>query len=128
LRRRRMERGLGRWDRTWATAAFPVHLIQAVLLVLPGVIVAALGGAVVWILGVDALSLVLVLPAAVAAAVVLLWCTPSSGRAREGQRVVLRRLAPGGGASAAWVAVAVVAGIIGFLVFLFSTGAPHWTP
>src|SRR5699024_4863945 len=128
LRRRRVERGLGRWDRTWATAAFPLHLVQAVLLVLPGVIVGGLGGAVVWILGVDALPMILVLPAAVGVSALLLWCTPSSGRAREGQRVVLRRVAPGGGAAAAWVVVGVVAGLIGLMVFLASAAAPHWTP
>lgn len=128
LRRRRVERGLGRWDRTWATAAFPVHLLEAVLLMLPGVIVAALGAAVVWILGVDALPNRVVLPAAVAVAALLLWWTPSSGRAREGQRVLLRRLAPSGAATAAWVALGVVIGLVGFLTGLISLGAPHWFP
>src|SRR5699024_392662 len=96
LRRRRLQRGPGRWDRTWVGVAFPAHLLLAALLTLPGVLVGAAGAAIVWILGVDSLPMDAVLPGAVAVAALLVWWTPSSGRAREGERGVLREVAPRG--------------------------------
>lgn len=128
LRQRRLQRGPGRWDRTWVGAAFPAHLLLAALLTLPGVLVGAAGAAIVWILGVDSLPMQAVLPGTVAVAALLLWWTPSSGRAREGERVVLRVLAPRGLGAALWLLAGVTLAAIGALVYLLGGDGPHWDP
>lgn len=128
LRRRRLQRGPGRWDRTWVGVAFPAHLLLAALLTLPGVLVAAAGAAIVWILGVDSLPMDAVLPGAVAVAALLLWWTPSSGRAREGERVVLRVLAPRGLGGGLWMLAGITIAAIGVLMYLVGGNGPHWNP
>ncbi|WP_022919641.1 serine/threonine-protein kinase [Ruania albidiflava] len=128
LRQRRLQRGPGRWDRTWVGATFPAHLLLAALLTLPGAIVGAAGAAIVWILGVDTLPMQAVLPGTVAVAALLLWWTPSSGRAREGERVVLRLVAPRGLGGALWMLGGLALAVIGLILFLGVGDGPHWTP
>ena len=102
--------------------------LLAALLTLPGVLVGAAGAAIVWILGVDSLPMQAVLPGTVAVAALLLWWTPSSGRAREGERVVLRVLAPRGLGAALWLLAGVTLAAIGALVYLLGGDGPHWDP
>ncbi|WP_159621206.1 serine/threonine-protein kinase [Ruania rhizosphaerae] len=128
LRQRRLSRGPGRWDLPRATAAFPLHVVLGLLLTLPGVVVAAAGVVIVWVLAVQAVPLVFLVPAVVAVAVLLLWWTPSSGNAREGQRTVLRVLAPAGAAAAVWALIAAGVGLTALALTVLGDGAVQWWP
>lgn len=128
LRQRRLERGPGRWDRTRVAAAFPGHLLLGILLTLPGVIVGAAGGAIVWILAVDSVPVAAVLPIAVAVVVLLIWWTPSSGRAREGERVVLRHIAPMGLGGALWALIGLAVALGGLMIVFLGGADPQWAP
>lgn len=128
LRQRRLERGPGRWDRTRVAASFPGHLLLGILLTLPGVIVGAAGGAIIWILAVDTVPVEAVLAIAVAVVALLLWWTPSSGRAREGERVVLRHIAPLGLGGALWGLIALAVALGSLMIFFLGGTAAQWAP
>ncbi|WP_147915985.1 serine/threonine-protein kinase [Ruania zhangjianzhongii] len=128
LRQRRLERGPGRWDRTRVAASFPGHLLLGILLTLPGVIVGAAGGAIVWILAVDTVPVAAVLPITVAVVALLVWWTPSSGRAREGERVVLQHIAPLGLGGALWALIALAVALGGLMIYFLGGNAPQWAP
>lgn len=128
LRQRRLERGPGRWDRTRVAASFPGHLLLGALLTLPGVIVGAAGGAIIWILAVDTVPVEAVLAIAVAVVALLIWWTPSSGRAREGERVVLRHIAPLGLGGALWGLIGLAVALGGLMIFFLGGSAPQWAP
>ncbi|UFU07207.1 serine/threonine-protein kinase [Ruania halotolerans] len=128
LRQRRMRRGKGRWDVPMATVSYPLHLVLGILLTLPGVIVAAAGAVIVWVLGAQTVPMEYLVPVAVAVALLLLWWTPSSASAREGQRSVLRRIAPPGAAAAVWVLLACGVGVTALAILLLGGGVVEWSP
>ncbi|HIZ34330.1 MAG TPA: serine/threonine protein kinase [Candidatus Ruania gallistercoris] len=128
LRERRISRGPGRWDRTRVAASFPGHLLLGILLTLPGLIVGFAGGAIVWILAVDTVPVAAVLPITVAVVTLLLWWTPSTGRAREGERVVLQHIAPPGLGGVLWGLIAVAVALGGLMIAFLGGAAPQWSP
>ncbi|WP_290370721.1 serine/threonine-protein kinase [Ruania suaedae] len=128
LRQRRFSRGPGRWDLPRATAAFPVHLVLGLLLALPGAVVATAGVVIVWVLAAAALPALLLVPLAVAIALLLVWWTPSSGSAREGQRAVLRVIAPPGAAATVWGLIALAVALTALAVTVLGDGAVQWWP
>ncbi|MBZ2197157.1 serine/threonine-protein kinase [Occultella gossypii] len=128
LRGRRIRRGPGKWDLVTAGLASPWHLVLSTLLTLPGLIVAGLGGVIVWGLASPSVPLTFVVPAVVAVVTLLLWWTPSSGHAREGARSVLAVFAPGVRGAWAWVAIAL--GLLATAAVLLLLGSPgaDWAP
>jgi predicted Ser/Thr protein kinase len=128
LRGRRIRRGPGKWDLVTASLASPWHLVLSALLTLPGLIVAGLGGVIVWGLASPSVPLTFVVPAVVAVVTLLLWWTPSSGHAREGARSVLAVFAPGVRGAWAWVAIAL--GLLATAAVLLLLGSPgaDWAP
>ncbi|SEE92750.1 Serine/threonine protein kinase [Ruania alba] len=128
LRQRRMRRGKGRWDLPMATVSYPLHLVLGILLTLPGVIVAAAGAVIVWVLGAQAIPMTYLVPGTVAVSLLLLWWTPSSGSAREGERSVLRRIAPPGAAAAVWVLLACGVGVTALAILALGGSVVEWWP
>ncbi|WP_163543720.1 serine/threonine-protein kinase [Occultella kanbiaonis] len=128
LRGRRIRRGPGKWDLVTAGLASPWHLVLSALLTLPGLIVAGLGGVIVWGLASPSVPLTIVVPAVVAVVTLLLWWTPSSGHAREGARSVLAVFAPGVRGAWAWVAIALALLATAAVLLLLGGAATDWAP
>lgn len=128
LRNRRLRHGLRRSDVAVASISAPVHVLLALLLLVPGAVVGVLGGGILWGLlapsGVTPAVMLLV----VAVTSLLVWWTPSSNTAREGIWAILDLVAPSKGSVWVWIVVGLgVAVATGAAAFL-ALPTPVWDP
>lgn len=142
-RARRMRHGLRRTDGVRTLATAPWHLVRGAVAALPGLVLGAIVGVAAWwlltaaVLG-SAGSETLVgdtaqfaeasaRAAALGAALVIAWWTPTSTRGREGWCSAVSVLAPRGLATTVWTLGALL--VIGAVVIAVLTAAPvDWWP
>jgi len=135
MRRRRYERGQRRGDGARALASSPLHLLMAVLVTVPALILPLLVGvSVAFIVGLagptgpapgDSISLA----AGAVAALVTAWLGPGGGSVRRGSRTVARAVAPGVMFERLIVALLVIVTVGAVAVVATDAdGQPDWAP
>lgn len=128
LRNRRLRHGPRRSDVAVASIATPVHVLLAMLLLVPGAVVGILGGGILWGLLSPSGVTPGVLLVVIAVTTLLVWWTPSSNTAREGVWAILDVLAPSKGSVWVWILTGLaVATATGAAVFL-ADPTPVWAP
>lgn len=134
LRNRRLRHGVRRSDVAVASLATPVHALLSVLLLVPGAVVGALGGGIVW--GLTASSAMepptavtaVVMAVVIGTATALTWWTPSSTTAREGVWAMLDVVAPGRGSVWIWIVCGLTIAAATTAAALLGTPTPLWDP
>lgn len=127
LRNRRWRRGVTRADRLMTLLKLPWHIIQAVLLNLPGALLGVASGAILWLL-VDIPEYQGVIAAgSVAILLLMVWCIPSAAVVREGAWHTLK-VAAKPGWEITWIVIPIVLVIMGMLLGMNENWQEVWEP